>query len=380
MTTLRLDSAALMSALMRTREQLAQARMLPAAVYTAAAILALENRALFARQWLSIARAEDFSATGSFVTHEIANERILVVRDAAGALRAFYNVCRHRGARLVTEARGQLRSAIACPYHAWSYGLDGRLLRAPHMDVSGQADALALASLPLLTQDGFVFVNLDAEAGVLPALSAMSRYGLERLRCVRKLEYTVECNWKIVCENYSECYHCPGVHPQLHRLSDLSGEGFEDEPGYNGGPMRLRPGFDTLSLSGRSAWARISGEAASEPGLIYYYLIYPNLMLGIHPDYLLTHRVWPLAPSRSRVECELFLSPETAAAPGLDAADVVDFWDLTNRQDWALCERVQAGASSLGYRPGPYHPSERCVHAFDRWYATWLQSALSEAP
>lgn len=380
MTTSRLDIDALVPALTSTCEPLAQARMLPSAVYTADAILALEYRALFARQWLPIARAEDFPAMGSFVTREIASACILVVRDAAGALRAFHNVCRHRGARLVTEARGQLRSAIACPYHAWSYGLDGRLLRAPHMDVAGQEDALALAGLPLVTRDGFVFVKLDAEAGAPPALPDMSGHGLERLRSVRTLDYTIECNWKLVCENYSECYHCPGVHPQLHRLSDLSGEGFEDEPGYNGGPMQLRPGFDTLSMSGRSDWERLGGDSASEPGLIHYYLIYPNLMLGIHPDYLLTHRVWPLAPGRSQVECELFVSPQTAVAPGLDAADVIDFWDLTNRQDWALCERVQAGVSSLGYRPGPYHPRERCVHAFDRWYAKWLLSGLNETP
>ncbi len=378
-TTSRLDIDALVTALANTCTPLPQARMLPAAVYTADEILALEYRALFARGWLPVACVEDFPAKGSFVTCEIANACILVVRDTAGALQAFHNVCRHRGARLVTEARGQLRSAIACPYHAWRYGLDGRLLSAPQMDVAGQGETLALAGLPLVTQAGFVFVKLEGEAGAPPALPDLSRHGLERLRSVRKLDYTVECNWKIVCQNYSECYHCPGVHPQLHRLSDLSGEGFEDEPGYNGGPMRLRPGFDTLSVSGRSDWARLGPDTASAPGLIHYYLVYPNLMLGIHPDYLLTHRVWPHSSARSRVDCELFVLPQTADARGFDAGDVLDFWDLTNRQDWALCERVQAGVSSLGYRPGPYHPSERCVHAFDRRYAQWLRSALREA-
>jgi len=113
--------------------------------------------------------------------------------------------------------------------------------------------------------------------------------------------------------------------------------------------------------------------------LIHYYLVYPNFMLGIHPDYLVTHRVWPLAPARSRVECEFFVLPETLAAGDFDSAGVAGFWDLTNRQDWALCERVQQGTNSRGYRPGPYHPSERCVHAFDRWYTQWLLAQLPAA-
>ena len=111
--------------------------------------------------------------------------------------------------------------------------------------------------------------------------------------------------------------------------------------------------------------------------MVYYYLVYPNLMLGIHPDYLTTHTVWPLAPDRSRIVCELSFTHEATAAAGFDPSGMTEFWDLTNRQDWALCERVQRGATSRGYRPGPYHPSERCVHAFDRWYARWLLPFVS---
>jgi len=363
-------------ALEPTLRPLVNARTLLAAAFTDPAVFALEQRKLFGRRWLALARTEDLSATGSFVTHEIAGERILIVRDEAGTLRAFYNVCRHRGARLVDEAQGQLRSGIACPYHAWVYGLDGQLRRAPRMEVAEQVDELGLVSMPLAVREGFVFVNLDREATDVARLPDLSRFGLDRLVRVRRLDYEITCNWKIVCENYSECYHCPGVHPQLARLSDLSGEGFEDEPGYNGGPMQLRSGIDTLSTSGRSTWPRLIDSASSEPASVHYWLMYPNLMLGVHPDYLLTHKVWPLAVDRSRVECEIFVRPEAAAAPDFDASEVTDFWDLTNRQDWALCERVQVGVASRGYRPGPYHPSERCVHAFDRWYALWLRERI----
>ncbi len=375
------DLAPLIAALADTRKPLAHARGLPGACYVAGAIHAAEQEQLFAASWLAIAREADLPDAGSFVTRPVGAERKLIVRGDDGVLRAIYNVCRHRGSRLVEAESGQLRGAIACPYHAWSYALDGRLRHAPRLDTAGQADALALVQLPLGLKVGFVFVNADAQAApldqALAGLPDWSRFRLDTLRRVRSLDYRVAANWKLVCENYSECYHCPRAHPQLDRLSELESGGFESGPGFNGGPMRLRAGFDTLSTSGRSAWPRL--DAAAGPGeapLVHYALIYPNLMLGIHPDYLSVHTVWPLDAASCRVRCEILVAPETLALPGFDPTEVVDFWDLTNTQDWALCERVQRAAGSRGYRPGPYHAAERCVHAFDRWYAEWLARTL----
>ncbi len=361
---------------------LAEALTLPGAVFTDQATFELETQQLFARRWLVAGREQDLPESGSFLTQELAGERVLVVRAEDRGLRAFYNVCRHRGARLVEEACGQLRGAITCPYHAWTYAFDGRFKRAPRMDVRPhQADTLALSALPLATRDGFVFINLDADARPFAEqfsqLPNFSRFRLHELRRVQRLEYEISANWKIVCENYSECYHCALVHPQLNRICDLASGGFEAGDCFNGGPMQLREGFDTISLSGHSAGPRLCASGAIDPGLVYYYLLYPNLMLGIHPDYLATHSVWPLAPDRSRIVCELFYPPEALSASGFDPDEAIEFWDLTNRQDWALCERVQQGARSRGYRPGPYHPSERCVHAFDRWYAQWLRAHAS---
>ena len=374
----------LRAALATTCRSLDDARTLPAAVFTHTRIHDFEQRTLFARHWLAIARVTELEDAGSFVTKDVAGERILIVRDEVGELRAFFNVCRHRGSRLVDEARGRLRSGIACPYHAWVYGFDGRLRRAPQRVIDTDSDALGLVTIPLVVREGFVFVQLDRPATLEPALPSLEPFNLGVLVRVARLDYEVRCNWKIVCENYSECYHCPGVHPQLSRLSDFSGDGFEDEAGYNGGPMQLRPGIDTLSTTGRSDWQRLCDPLSNASSLIQYWLVYPNLMLGVHPDYLLVHRAWPIGADRCRVDCEVFVHPQTAATAGFDAGAVVAFWDLTNRQDWALCERVQQGVASRGYRPGPYHPSERCVHAFDRWYARCLsgllQSECDDAP
>jgi Rieske 2Fe-2S family protein len=363
-----------------TCRPLAEARTLPRRVYTDAGVFAIESRALFGRMWLAVGREEDLPETGSYLTHAIGDERILVLRGDDGALRAFFNVCRHRGARLVEEPSGRLRGALSCPYHAWTYALDGRLLRAPRAEAGFRPEDFALAQARLETLGGFVFVNLDPDAPALAValgdLPDLSRYRLAGLRRARTIDYEVEANWKVVAENYSECYHCPGVHPQLNRISDLTSGFAQSGAGYNGGPMQLRAGFTTMSMSGATALPLIPGLSEADHRLVHYYLVYPNLMLGLHPQYVLTHQAWPLAPDRTRVVCQWLFPPESIGAPGFDPADMVEFWDLTNRQDWALCERVQRGAASAGYRPGPYHPAERCVHAFDKWYAEAIAPSL----
>jgi Rieske 2Fe-2S family protein len=371
-------ASTLIGALADTLKPLAEARTLPSAVFTDPSIHALELRELFGRRWIAVARAEELGATGAFVTQEIGGERVLIVRAEDGNLRAFFNVCRHRGSRLVEEPAGRLHGAIACPYHAWTYALDGQLKRAPHFDPDPQhAQDLGLVQMPLVVHEGLVFVVLEpGTSAVAVELPDLARFGLSRLNRVRRLEYAIAANWKLVCENYSECYHCPQVHPQLNRLAELASGGFESGAGFNGGPMRLRAGVETLSMSGRSHAPRLATLGGEADAMVYYYLVYPNLMLGIHPDYLTTHVVWPLAPDRSRIVCELCYAPEAGADAAFDPAECSEFWDLTNRQDWALCERVQRGAASHGYRPGPYHPNERCVHAFDRWYARWLTASI----
>jgi Rieske 2Fe-2S family protein len=226
------------------------------------------------------------------------------------------------------------------------------------------------------TRAGFVFLNLDPDAPPLEHeladLPDLARFRLPELRCGKRMEYEVAANWKLVCENYSECYHCAGAHPQLVRISDLisrSERRQEFGRSFNGGPMLMREGVQTMSMSGTSTLAPIPGLAPEDHRYVYYYVVYPNLLLSPHPDYVLTHAAWPLAADRTRVVCEWLFTTEALAAPGFDPAGVVEFWDLTNRQDWALCERTQKGAGSAAFTPGPYTPTEDCVHAFDSWYA-----------
>ncbi len=368
--------AALASDLAATCRPFAEARTLPAAVYTAPEVLATEQAGLFGQTWLCVGREADLPAAGDFFTREIAGDSVLVIRGADSQVRAFFNVCRHRGSRLIDQPSGQGLNRILCPYHAWSYRLDGALAQIPG---GGDRESLGLVPVNLATRASFIFVNLHSPPAPLEDLPDLDRFCLPELRCGWRRTYEVQANWKLICENYSECYHCPGAHPQLARLSDLisrSNRPMEIGQGFNGGPMQLKDGIETMSLSGKRSVPVIPGLSADDHRYVYYYVIYPNLLLSPHPDYVLTHTAWPLAADRTRVVCELLFTQEALARPGFDPADMADFWDLTNRQDWALCERAQLGAGSRGYRPGPYQSAEDCVHTFDRWYAERLAALL----
>jgi glycine betaine catabolism A len=372
--------------LARTRRPFADARTLPAAVYTSSEVFRLEQQALFGRSWLCAGRERDLPAAGDFFVQEIAGDSVIVLRGADRNIRAFFNVCRHRGSRLITVPKGSGLKRLLCPYHAWSYELDGRLHTAPQMGHEFKADAVSLNPVRLGIHEGFIFLNLDDSAAPLQEYLAdlpdLSRFGMAKLSCGKRIEYEVAANWKFICENYSECYHCAGVHPQLARISDLIARAERrQEIGacFNGGPMLMREGVETMSMSGKSTVAQIPGLSAKDHRYVYYYVIYPNLLLSPHPDYVLTHTAWPIAPDRTRVICEWLFTAEAMARPGFDPSDMVEFWDVTNRQDWGLCEGAQAGAGSRGFRPGPYHPTEDCVHTFDCWYVDQLTPLLKDA-
>lgn len=378
-----LGAAQIAADLAATRRPFAQARTLPGAVYASPAVFALEQQAIFARSWLCAGRVADVPDAGDWFVKEVAGESVIVVRGGDGRVRAFYNVCRHRGSRLLDETRGRGLKRVLCPYHAWSYELDGSLQQAPGMPDSLARERHGLVPVGVGVHEGFVFVNLDPGAAPLARhladLPDLSRFRMAELVCGRRVEYEVAANWKLVCENYSECYHCPGAHPQLIRISDLiSRAERRQEAGacFNGGPMLMREGVETMSMSGRRSVAPIPGLTADDHRYVYYYVVYPNLLLSPHPDYVLTHTAWPLAPDRTRVVCEWLFTAEAAASPGFDPRDMVEFWDVTNRQDWRLCERTQAAAASRGFLPGPYQPTEDCVHTFDCWYAERLAPHL----
>ena len=350
------------------------ARTLPAAYYTDETYFRREMERLFARMWVSAGRVEQVGRPGQYILREFLGESIIITSNAAGKINAFYNVCRHRGTKLCTEPSGAFAGSIQCPYHAWTYDLDGRLIGAPHMD---EVPHFRKADYPLNTVhadvwDGHIFINLSPEpAPLMEQLASLpakfTPWRMQDLRLGHRIVYDLKTNWKLIIQNYNECLHCPNLHPALNKLSHyLSGENEPLQPTYMGGRMDLRPGVDTLTLDGKCSRDVLPGLSPEDVRRVYYYAIFPNMLLSLHPDYMLVHTLWPLAPDRTINVCEWHFHPKELARPGFDPKDAVEFWDMTNRQDWLVCELSQAGISSRAYTPGPYSNREDLLYAFDR--------------
>jgi Rieske 2Fe-2S family protein len=341
-----------------------QSRMLPARAYTAPEVLAWERRHLFAGTWSCLGRLDELlgpDLTQRGVT--VGDVPVLLTRDGE-AITALANTCRHRGHELLPEGGSSGQRVVICPYHAWTYGLDGELRGAPRFrDVPGFRPAdHGLVPLPVQIWHGWVFVNATGDAAPfaehLGALAELvAPYSPERLRLAARHSYDVRANWKVIVENYHECYHCPHIHPELCAVSPpASGDNYDLPGAWVGGAMDLRDHAETMSLDGRSRGVFLPGV---DPRRVLYLALFPDLLLSLHPDYVMTHRLRPLAPDTTHIECS-WLIPEEAT----DVTYAEEFWDRTNRQDWAACESVQRGLGSPHFRPGPFAPNEDAVH---RW-------------
>jgi Rieske 2Fe-2S family protein len=336
-----------------------QSRMLPGAAYTSARVLAWERRHLFAGAWTCVGRPPGPEVTQWAVS--AGDVGVLLTKGDPG-VRAFANTCRHRGHELLPDGGTASRGTVVCPYHGWAYRLDGSLATATAMrEVPGfDPTDHGLVEVPVEVWQGWVFVNALGGAPPLPAyLGALADlidpYQPAALRLGARHDYEVAANWKVIVENYHECYHCPSIHPELCQVSPpTSGDNWDLPGAWVGGSMDLRPHAETMSLSGRSAGAFIDGAPRDT---VRYVGLFPNLLISAHPDYLMTHRLEPLAPDRTHVECAWYF-PDGVTDPDY----AVEFWDITNREDWAACESVQRGAASPHFRPGPLAPGEDAVY------------------
>ncbi|HYL05441.1 MAG TPA: aromatic ring-hydroxylating dioxygenase subunit alpha [Thermoanaerobaculia bacterium] len=354
---------------------------LPREYFVSEEVFRAERERIFARSWLLAGHQSQLGEPGSCLLFELDKESVLVVRDGAGEIRAFHNHCRHRGSRLCQEETTKLGPAIQCPYHAWTYGLDGALRAAPNMkEVAGfdRAD-YPLHRVALENWEGLLFLNLAPRpapfADSLPGLAGrFGQWHLPELRSVQRTVYEVEANWKLFFHNYSECYHCPTVHPHLNKLTPYRNtENDLDEGPVLGGAMWLSDPAGSMTMHGGRCAPPLAGLSAEERSRVFYYTLFPSAFLSLHPDYVLVHRALPLAVDRTRIVCEWFFHPDAIAAPGFDPQPAVAFWDLTNRQDWELCANAYKGVVSNAWQPGPYSELESQLAAFDRQYLGALE-------
>lgn len=348
-------------------------RTLPSEVYLGDEWWRTERERLWFRQWVLVGRVDDLPGPGDRLLADLAGESILVVRGDGGALHAFYNVCRHRGAELVdprAAACGHLGSSIRCAYHAWSYAYDGRLRRAPFLDDLPESD-IRLTTLQVDSWGGFLFVNADLRAAPLldqlgPIARRTERYPLADLRRGHRMTYEVAANWKIIAENYNECYHCGPVHPELCDLVPAfrrGGGGLEWPDG-----IPHREGAWTFTTTGTSNRAPFPGLDEAERTRHKGELIYPNLMLSLSAEHAAAFRLVPHGPGSTTVVCDLLFHPDAIADPAFDPSDAAELWDPVNLQDWSICESVQRGMGSRGWNGGWFSPMEDDSADITVWY------------
>ena len=304
----------------------ARATTLPGSYYTSRDVFDREAERIFSRRWVCVGRADTIGQPGDYRLAAFGGESLILVRGRDGRARAFFNVCRHRGTRLCEEPAGRFAGGIQCPYHAWTYGLDGALLGAPHMADVAWFDKAEhpLVAAPLAEWEGFLYLNLVARRAAPAGSARAARRPLRLLEPAAAEDgaaassTTSKANWKLIFQNFSECYHCPPVHPALSKLSHYrSGANDLRDGPLLGGYMAINEPGGSLTMTGRMCGAPIGDLRDDERQRVYYYSIFPNSFLTIQPDFVMATRLTPLAPDATRVVCDWLFAPETLETPGL---------------------------------------------------------------
>ncbi|MHB1930611.1 MAG: aromatic ring-hydroxylating oxygenase subunit alpha [Acidimicrobiales bacterium] len=336
---------------------------LPGEAYASPAVHVRERERIFARSWLCVARADVVEEPGRPYVTEVAGESVLVVRDRGGTLRGHLNVCRHRGSRVCPDGVSGPVGHLRCPYHGWTYDLQGHLVAAPNMkDMPDLAkERHGLRAVAVTTWAGYLWVCLDASA---PPLSAqvdpqlttrlgspevLDAYGLGDLAVGHTEVYDVAANWKSLVENFTECYHCPTIHPELTAALPEFSSGYGSISGGRWHGAALADTFEAFAVSGKAARPPLPRLPDAARRLFFGVVVLPNVFLILVPDHVAFFRVEPLAADRTRVICDWLFEP---GAAGQGVGDAVRLLDVTNRQDWEACERCQRNAGSRGFSDG----------------------------
>lgn len=358
--------------------------------YTSEAVFAAERTRIFESSWICAARAADLAAPGQFKKVQIGGESVLVVRARDGVLRAFLNVCRHRGAQLCTESEGQVKRTLRCPYHAWTYALDGKLVAAPNLaaltDNSGTAlDRYEYGLVPVALTEwlGYAWVCLadippsfeDTVIGEvafrLGDAGAIDRYGVDGLQLGRRIVYDVAANWKLIVENFMECYHCSSIHPELVDVLPEFARGMAAQSAVGHG---AEFGSDVVgfTVDGSDGFGMLPGLSPDQDRRYYAITVRPSVFINLVPDHIILHRMYPLAVDRTVVECDWLYAPDVIAA-GHDVTRSVELFHRVNQQDFDACERTQPAMSSRAYRHGGVLvPAEHHLAEFHQWVVSRL--------
>ena len=355
--------------------------------YTDADVFAREQQFVFEQMWFCAVRSSDLAKPGAFRKVQVGRESVLVIRGRDGGLRAFLNICRHRGAQLCTEPSGELKRNLQCPYHAWTYGLDGRLVAAPNLTKMPDVDRVeyGLHEVHLREWLGYAWVSLAAEppsfeddvqgavAERLGDLDAIEHYETQDLEVGRRITYDVKANWKLIIENFMECYHCATIHPELTEVLPEFADGFAAQY-FVGHGAEFADDAQGFTVDGSEGFDRLPGVADDQDRRYYAITVKPTVFINLVPDHVIVHRMFPLAADRTIVECDWLYSKDVVAS-GKDVSRSVELFHRVNEQDFEACVRTQPAMSSRAYKDGGVLvPSEHHIGAFHDWLQSKIDS------
>lgn len=335
-------------------------------MYTDPAIFELEKKHIFSESWNFIGYEYEVAGPGQYVTTKIENENIIVVRGKDDVLRAFLNVCRHRGATLCSDPCGKA-GVFRCPYHSWSYGLDGTLLGVPNSSECREElvknEQFGLVPVHLQTWHGMIWLNLSENPKPIEQqldvrilerfgeLNTFTRYGIDNLKVAHREEYEVAANWKIIIENFQECYHCSAIHPELTETLPEFRSGVGTQNGVGTG-AKFNDSYQAFSISGKGNRARLKGLLPEDDRLYYGITILPLVFINLTPDHVIIHRSIPIDAGNTKVICEWLFDPEEMEKKDFDPNDAVELFHRVNLQDFAACEWCHENMTSKAYKNG----------------------------
>ncbi len=359
-----------------SRTQTPFASTLPGRYYYDQSIYAQEQERIFSSMWFYVGRADSLTEPGAYQTVIVGQESIIVVRDKDLELHAFLNVCRHRGSRICSASSGQVKGSLQCPYHAWTYGLDGRLIGAPNILDNEEFDRSRFGLIPVALEvwEGLIWLDLsDNPRSFLDQihgpvierfgdLATFARYQLGNLRVGQSINYDVQANWKLIIENALECYHCGTVHPELCQVlpSFKSGKSYVSVEAAT-----LAEGVEAFSMTGKASLPYLPGLLPEDLRRYYGFIVPPNVMFNFLDDHVVIQILYPQSSTHTRIVCDWLFDPAAMAHPDFDPTDAVELFDRTNQQDWQICELAQMGMTSKAYRSGGiYVPIEQHIRKF----------------
>ena len=355
-------------------------KTLPGSAYSDPELFAREQELIFERMWFCAASSTDIGKAGAFRTVQIGRESILLTRSRKGEARGYFNICRHRGAKLCTEESGEGARSFQCPYHAWTYDLEGKLIAAPNLTKMPDIgrEEYGLRKVHVREWLGYVWVSLADEPpsfeqtvigdvrSRLGDVESLDQYAVEHLALAKRITYDVKANWKLIIENFMECYHCATIHPELTEVLPEFADGLAAQF-FVGHGAHFGEEIKGFTVDGSEGHERIPGVTDDQDRRYYAVTVRPQVFLNLVPDHVIVHRMYPLAPDHTVVECDWLFLPGVVES-GVDVSKSVELFHRVNQQDFDACERCQAATNSRVYADGGVLvPSEHHIADFHDW-------------